>query len=280
MGDGLGDKLTVDDEGFELLGDGGLNGVFLALSGVQDVHFGGLGGHDFSCKTVLGEVHLNTGSLVDGDGRSTSSDLNLNAGSINDLNTRDGILNYDGSALAVIDGDAVHLALDLNDGVLQSVDVDGVAGLGLIDDDLLVVDVVLDDPFVSIEDSPGWLDNLGLSTSSGSSSLGLVGISGDNAGLVGPAIRVRSLFALNPFFVPVLGLHIVSDLLQSRGDISSLVQGAEHSGHISTLASSGGGIDGASGGRRGRAWGRGSSSGGSSGSSGLGGGSISTLGVP
>lgn len=100
-----------------------------------------------------------TRGLVNGNRRGSASDLNLNRGSVDDLNTGDDAFNNDSCTFASINGNRVNLALDLNNRVGESEDVDGVAGLSLADHDVLLVSEVLNHPLVSLK---GKLGGLGL----------------------------------------------------------------------------------------------------------------------
>ena len=143
MLDSLGDELASPHPCLVLLGDGELHEVILTLDGHQDVHFGGLGGNDLSVDAILGEVELDayervsgwkksnneckerherieggekikkiTRGLVNRDVGSRASDLNLDGGAVHDLNTRDGALQNDGCASAVVNSHGVNLMKD------------------------------------------------------------------------------------------------------------------------------------------------------------------------
>jgi hypothetical protein len=122
--------------------------------------------------------------------------------------------------------------------------------------------VVLNDPLVALESKLG---GLGLGASGSLFRDLFHGTGGNDGGAVGLVLR----------------LHVICDFLQTCCDALTLVQRAEHGGHVSTLGAGGsGGSCVETCGRGGRgAWGRGSACSWCWGGC-IGGGGVSTLGVP
>ena len=269
MGVHLGVELTVTDGVEELLRNGELDERIL-LRRTRDGHIDGirLGGEDLSLKTVLGEVDNTTGGLVDSDSGDLDGDLNLDARAVDNLAGRDGLIEDNVGLLARVEGEGVELTFNLDGGTSALVDVDSL--LVLSDGDGNRGGLVLDDPLVSLELKLGRLSGDGSSVlSEATSRLGL------------------DLLDLTRAISAVLGLHIGSNLTQTRSNALTLVELSKDARHIGTIRRGSRG-SGARGRRRGsgsRGTTSGRSGGGrSSGSSGSGrsseGRGLATLGIP
>jgi len=254
--DDAGVPLAVLEHRLELLRDRGLDWVVVLLgSWNEDVHFRGLGGQNLGGEALLGEVELKTVGLVDGDSRGLAGDLDLARLGVHNVNSGDDIVSDNGDLLAAVKGNLVDLALDHHSGVDALVDVHRVLGLSVLDGQGLGVLLVLNSPLLTLKSKLGGLVRGGV--------LGVLPVlggsgGGNNAGGTELGVLVGHLGLLN--------------LLESRGDVSSLVQGREEV----RLGSTGGGSSGSGGSS---SWGGGSSSGlGSSwGRGGGGSGSLSSL---
>jgi len=247
-------ELAITDGGAELLRNSELDHiVVLGLARDKDVDGGGLAGVNLGgVLTADGssrKIELSASALVDVDTRSLANDLALDGGAVNDLKDRHDIVDDDTNLGAGIDSDTVDLALDGDSAVLAVADVDHIVETSLIDDDG-ALGVVLDHPLVAGVDLGRRLDLLGSSASSGT----LGGLLLDRAGNKASALAGGT----------VLGLLLSSDVLETAGDASALVDGTKESAHVgSRLGGSSRGGGGSRGGRSGRSSGCSTSSRGS-----------------
>merc|ERR1712232_1106137 len=246
-------EFTIVDGGLELFGNSQLDKIAIRTRD-EDVDLVRLGGDNLGIEAVLGEDDLNAAALVNGEGRNATLALDLNTVAVDKLNDSDSIVEDNTALVAVINADTVDLlALNVDDSVVVLVKVDGLLGLGIVDGKVGIV-LELAHPLVSFEFELG-------------SSLldGLLGTSA-NGGLLDGHNRAAVVG------VSVLGLHVLGDLLETRGNIGTLVDLREQGVHVSSSSSRG-----SNGGRRRRSTGRGSGGSSGRGSTNVGRGGLTTL---
>mmetsp|Transcript_8152 Transcript_8152/g.24425 ORF Transcript_8152/g.24425 Transcript_8152/m.24425 type:complete len:247 (-) Transcript_8152:728-1468(-) len=198
---------TVRELGHKLL----WNRVLLEVVtlGNHHIQLGGLGGHDLGLQAIGAEVDLAPVRLVNGHARELAEGLELDSFAVHRFHRGDDVLEDHSDLFARVHDDRVHLALDLHDAVLVSVDHHSLVRLGFLDHDLLVLDVTLHKPLSSRE--------LCLS----------------DFGALGSRLLLRRRLHQAGPVRPVLGLHVRSHLLQASGHAVSLVQLREECGGAS-----------------------------------------------
>ena len=114
-----------------------------------------LGGVHFRCPQALyAKVDGTLVDLVELHGRQRASDLDVEARRVHHLHGGDQVLHDEVDALAVVDDDAVRLAVDHDVDGFAPADQDALVLFGLDDDGRGLPVVVLDGPFVSLEFLP------------------------------------------------------------------------------------------------------------------------------
>jgi hypothetical protein len=225
-----GNKLTIDDGGNKLLGNVKFFDVAMITIGDDDVDRIALGDDELRLERVLGDVESDGRALVHSKVGDDSLSLNFETVAVDDLNTRDDIVENDGSLAAAINGDGVDLSSGhVDNRVLKLVAIQNVLGFSIRDNDVLVALVPFNDPFVTLE--------LRQRRSGGSSRGGSSARSSSSLG--GTCSRNNTTGAELGVLV---GLHVLGDLLETTGDTISLVQRGEE---VSTgISSSSTGITG------------------------------------
>lgn len=181
----------------------------------DDVDGVGFGDDELGVQRILGNIEGDRATLVNSKVGNHTLGLNFNAIGVDNLNTRDDIVEDDGSLATVVDGDGIDFGVgDLDDTVVELVAVENVLGLGVLaDDDGLVALVPFDDPLVALQFGDGGLGGGSGSTAARSGGLGGAGGGRDDAG--GTELGV------------FVGLHVFGDLLETRGDAITLVEGGK-----------------------------------------------------
>mmetsp|Transcript_14239 Transcript_14239/g.30493 ORF Transcript_14239/g.30493 Transcript_14239/m.30493 type:complete len:278 (+) Transcript_14239:156-989(+) len=151
VGHGHGNPLPVDVGAGELLGQGRLHHVVGGGgAGHEHVHLGGLGRGDGRVLGRLAQVQLAPGAVVQHDGGHLLRALHLDALAVDHLARRHHLLEDDACAGALVDGDVVHLPLDLDHALGAVVDVHRLARVAVLDHDLAVLHLILDDPLAAL----------------------------------------------------------------------------------------------------------------------------------
>eukprot|EP00128_Syssomonas_multiformis_P007091 Colp12_sorted_trinity150504_noHs@30668 len=217
VGNVLGVEVVTLPDGLVLLGQREF-GVVTILAGNGHVHFRALGCDDLSSEGLLRQVNLNAIGLINGHSGAVADNLDLNALAVDDLNTRDNVLEDDADLLAAVEDNVVNLlGVNLNSAVCALVDVDSLVHVTLSDDKIAVVLLPFNKPLLATLEFE--LGGTLLNASCGSrGSLSRCLFLGLNHG------RSTELRVL------VSHLRLV-DLLQASSDTLSLVKSSENVRH-------------------------------------------------
>lgn len=159
MLDDLVDENAVLDVALDLFGEGTFLGIFVGafLGWKHDVDRGAFAGEDFCVQTLGTEVDGRAIDLVEENGGNDAVNLQGELGRLNDLQAADEGVDDDGETGAVVDGDGICFARDLDDGLVTATDQDRVVLLSRDLDDLAGVVKVLDEPLVGFQLLTRWL---------------------------------------------------------------------------------------------------------------------------
>lgn len=117
----------------------------------HDVDTGGLTGEDLCTQTLLVQVNSGAVDLVEQEGGDHTVDLEGELGRLDDVQTANQGVNDYRQAVAVVNGNGVGLAVDLDDRLATPGDEDGVVLLGGNLDDFTWVVIMLNKPLVALE---------------------------------------------------------------------------------------------------------------------------------
>lgn len=153
MLDNLTNKLAILKVGLDLFRKRTFFGVLVRslVRRQHDVDTGGLTGEDLRTQTLLVQVDRSAVDLVEQEGRNHAVDLEGELGRLDDVQTANQRVNDDGQTIAVVNGDGVGLAIDLDDRLVTTGDEDRMVLLGGNLDDFTGVVIMLNQPFVAFE---------------------------------------------------------------------------------------------------------------------------------
>lgn len=153
MLDDLGNKHPVLDVALKLLGDRALLGVIIGtfLGRKVDVNGRRLAGEDLGGKALLAQIDGSAINLVQKNGRNDTVDLQSELGRLDDVQAAHQGINNDGKTGAVVDGNSIRLAGNLDDRLVDARDEDRLVLLRRNLDNILCAVEVLHQPLATLQ---------------------------------------------------------------------------------------------------------------------------------
>lgn len=153
------DQHAVLNVALDLLRDRALFGIIISalLGGKHDVDGAALASEDLGSKALLAQVDSSTIDLIQESSRDGTVYLQSKLGRLDDIQAADQGVDNDGETGAVVNGNGVGLAVDLDDALVTAGDENGLILLRGDLNDLIGAFKVLDQPLVSFQILAGWL---------------------------------------------------------------------------------------------------------------------------